>query len=444
MKPRGHWPGAFICKNYWRSVKTAWALAIKHGSGVATPAHIRAVAARVARAYQQGEKIAVVASAMGKSTDQLIALASQVGENICPREMDALMATGEQKTISLLAMAPQNLGVPAMSFTGAQCGMLTNTNHSRAKILQIKADAVEACVAAGKVPVVAGFQGVSQDGSITTLGRGGSDTTAVALAAALGWDCQIYTDVDSIFTADPRKCPGAKPLHRVTYEEMMEMASLGAGVLETRSVELAKKYGVKLYLGRSLEEDLRKGTYIMEWNETFEDMPVTGLSIKENCAMFTIDGLAPDGSGVSRIFELVAELDVNVDMISQQTLPSGVLASFSCSEADAKLLLGRMETGGFPRQPASGDPDQTLPGGGGNAYPWGHRRRRLYRLDPGGHPLLPGDHLGDLYLPHRGPSESGQSHPGIGGYLPAPGRPAGSPAGVTSGRHCRQSIYQFQ
>ena len=321
------------------------------GSSVATPAHIRAVAARVARAYQQGEKIAVVASAMGKSTDQLIALASQVGENICPREMDALMATGEQKTISLLAMALQNLGVPAMSFTGAQCGMLTNTNHSRAKILQIKADAVEACVAAGKVPVVAGFQGVSQDGSITTLGRGGSDTTAVALAAALGWDCQIYTDVDSIFTADPRKCPGAKPLHRVTYEEMMEMASLGAGVLETRSVELAKKYGVKLYLGRSLEEDLRKGTYIMEWNETFEDMPVTGLSIKENCAMFTIDGLAPDGSGVSRIFELVAELDVNVDMISQQTLPSGVLASFSCSEADAKLLLGRMEAGGFPRQP---------------------------------------------------------------------------------------------
>ena len=206
------------------------------GSSVATPAHIRAVAARVARAYQQGEKIAVVASAMGKSTDQLIALASQVGENICPREMDALMATGEQKTISLLAMALQNLGVPAMSFTGAQCGMLTNTNHSRAKILQIKADAVEACVAAGKVPVVAGFQGVSQDGSITTLGRGGSDTTAVALAAALGWDCQIYTDVDSIFTADPRKCPGAKPLHRVTYEEMMEMASLGAGVLETRSV----------------------------------------------------------------------------------------------------------------------------------------------------------------------------------------------------------------
>ena len=206
-------------------------------------------------------------------------------------------------------------------------------------------------MAAGKVPVVAGFQGVSEDGSITTLGRGGSDTTAVALAAALGWDCQIYTDVDSIFTADPRKCPGAKPLHRVTYEEMMEMASLGAGVLETRSVELAKKYGVKLYLGRSLEEDLRKGTYIMEWNETFEDMPVTGLSIKENCAMFTIDGLAPDGSGVSRIFELVAELDVNVDMISQQTLPSGVLASFSCSEADAKLLLGRMEAGGFPRQP---------------------------------------------------------------------------------------------
>ena len=321
------------------------------GSSVATAAHIRAVAARVAKAYQQGEQVAVVASAMGKSTDALIALAREMGGADTPREMDALMATGEQQTVSLLALALQSLGVPAMSFTGAQCGMRTNSNHTRAKIVEIRAQAVEECIRSGKVPVVAGFQGVSQDGSITTLGRGGSDTTAVALAAALGWDCQIYTDVDSIFTADPRKCPGAKPLHRVTYEEMMEMASLGAGVLETRSVELAKKYGVKLYLGRSLEEDLQKGTYIMEWNETFEDMPVTGLSIKENCAMFTMGGLSADGKDVSRIFQLVAELDINVDMISQQTLPEGVLASFSCSAADAKLLLDKMETVGFPHRP---------------------------------------------------------------------------------------------
>lgn len=321
------------------------------GSSVATPAHIRAVAARVAKVYKAGGRVAVVASAMGKTTNKLIALAGELGEAPSPRELDALMATGEQKTVSLLAIALESLGVPAMSFTGAQCGMLTNANHARAKIVEIRAEGVRACIAAGKVPVVAGFQGVSEDGSITTLGRGGSDTTAVALAAALGWDCEIYTDVDSIFTVDPRKCPGAKPLHRVTYEEMMEMASLGAGVLETRSVELAKKYGVKLYVGRSLEADLTKGTYIMEHNAAFEDMPVTGLSIQENCAMFSLGGLAADGSGVSRLFELVAELDVNVDMISQQTLPEGAIASFSCSDADAKILLARMAEGGFPQRP---------------------------------------------------------------------------------------------
>ncbi len=321
------------------------------GSSVATPAHIRAVAARVARAYQQGEKIAVVASAMGKSTDQLIALASQVGENICPREMDALMATGEQKTISLWPWPYKTWGcrpcpLPAPS---AVCSPTPTTPGPRS--YRSRRTRWKPAWRRARCRWWPGSRGSARTAPSPPWAGAARDTTAVALAAALGWDCQIYTDVDSIFTADPRKCPGAKPLHRVTYEEMMEMASLGAGVLETRSVELAKKYGVKLYLGRSLEEDLRKGTYIMEWNETFEDMPVTGLSIKENCAMFTIDGLAPDGSGVSRIFELVAELDVNVDMISQQTLPSGVLASFSCSEADAKLLLGRMEAGGFPRQP---------------------------------------------------------------------------------------------
>lgn len=319
------------------------------GSSVATMEKIKAVAACVAAARREGHDMVVVASAMGKTTNQLIALAKETGGADNARELDALMATGEQTTVSLLAMALEGMGVPAVSLTGAQCGFLTNANHSRAKIVDIKDDVLKARIAEGKVVVVAGFQGIDEHGDITTLGRGGSDTTAVALAAKLGWDCEIYTDVESIFTVDPRKCPGAKRLHRITYDEMMEMASLGAGVLETRCVEIAKKYGVKLYLGKPLETDKTKGTYIMmENNESFESMPITGISLKEDCAMVTVTGAPGDGRCVDDVFALVASLDVNVDMISQQILADGVALSFSCSLDDAALLQREYSARGLP------------------------------------------------------------------------------------------------
>lgn len=309
------------------------------GSSVATLEKIKAVAQCIAEIKKSGQDIVVVASAMGKTTNQLIALAKETGGSGNARELDALMATGEQTTVSLLAMTLDGMGIPAVSLTGAQSGFLTNDNHSRAKIMDIDTSMLESYVSQGKVVCVAGFQGVDALGNITTLGRGGSDTSAVALAAKLGWDCEIFTDVESIFTIDPRKCPGAKRLHRITYDEMMEMASLGAGVLETRSVEIAKKYGVRLYLGQSLERDRKKGTYIMESNETLEAMPVTGISLSDNCAMLNITNAPADGSCVSGIFKLVAQLDINVDMISQQLLSDGTIAlSFSCKPEDAVLL----------------------------------------------------------------------------------------------------------
>lgn len=318
------------------------------GSSVATVEKIKAVAERVAEVKRSGRDIAVVASAMGKTTNALIEMARQTGAQISARELDMLVSTGEQQTVSLLAMALNNLGVPAVSLTGAQCGFLTNDNHSRAKIRDIDVSNLQRHIAEGRVPVVAGFQGVNEAGDITTLGRGGSDTTAVALAAKLGWDCDIYTDVDGVYTVDPRRCPGAKRLYRITCDEMMEMASLGAGVLETRSVELAKKYNVNLYLAKTLE-DGRKGTYIMERDATFEDMPITGISIKENCVMQSIHGVSGDGKCVNDLFALIAELDINVDMISQQMLQGGeTTLSFSCSAEDAALLNRRIREENLP------------------------------------------------------------------------------------------------
>lgn len=319
------------------------------GSSVATIEKIKAVAECVARVKRAGQDIVVVASAMGKTTNALIELARQTGGADSAREMDALMATGEQTTISLLAMTLQGMGVPAISLTGAQSGFLTNNNHTRAKIMDIRTEALQKHLDEGKVVVVAGFQGVDEEGNITTLGRGGSDTTAVALAARLGWDCEIYTDVDSIFSIDPRRCPGAKPLNRITYDEMMEMAALGAGVLETRSVELAKKYRVRLYLGRSLESDKSKGTYIMEKDNAFEYMPVTGISLSDSCAVLNITNAPADGSCVSSLFAIISRLDINVDLISQQLLSDGAIAlSFSCKPENARLLQKAAAESGFP------------------------------------------------------------------------------------------------
>ncbi|MDD2189389.1 MAG: aspartate kinase [Eubacteriales bacterium] len=299
---------------------------------------IRAVAKHIASFRKEGDGIVIVASAMGGIKDELVSQAKQVGENIPKRELDALLATGEQKTVALLAIALQNLRVPAVSMTGFQSGFITTNQHSKARIKEINTERTEQFLKEGKVVVLAGFQGISEDGDITTLG-GGSDTTAVAIAAQLGWDCEIYTDVDAIFSIDPKIYPKAKKLDRITYEEMMELASGGAAILETRSVELAKKYNVKLYIGKSLESDKRKGTYVM--NDTFyiEEMPVTGISISDDCSIYSLQGMKNDGIVIASLFQLMADHNINVDMISKQIYGDNLCTvSFSCTDAQSEEL----------------------------------------------------------------------------------------------------------
>lgn len=307
------------------------------GSSVATPEKIMSIARRLAQLKRDGTDLVVVCSAMGKTTNGLIALAKQVNTNPSKREMDALLSTGEIQTVSLMAMALQALGVDAISMTGFQSGFITNDVHSKAFIKEINTERVEQYLHDGKIVVVAGFQGITEDGHITTLGRGGSDTTAVAIAAKLGCGCEIYTDVDAVYTVDPRIYPAARALSRISYEEMMEMASLGAGVLETRSVELAKKYGVSLYLGRTLETE-KKGTTVMSQQVFFEDMPVTGISIKEHCAIVTFRHMDYNAGTAASIFQLIARNNINLDMINQTILDGKVAFSFSCSDEQASAL----------------------------------------------------------------------------------------------------------
>ncbi|HEV3122204.1 MAG TPA: aspartate kinase, partial [Isosphaeraceae bacterium] len=219
------------------------------GTSVADADKIRAAARRAIRAHQRGDQVLLVASARGHTTDELIALAKEIHERPPAREMDMLLATGEQVSVALMAMAIQALGVPAISFTGAQIGIVTDSFHTKARIRNISTERMVQALAEGKIVIVAGFQGVDENYNITTLGRGGSDTTAVALAAVLGADaCEIYTDVDGVYTTDPRIVPEARKIDRISYDEMLELASLGAGVMHSRSVEFAKKYGVPIHV----------------------------------------------------------------------------------------------------------------------------------------------------------------------------------------------------
>ncbi|WP_458863179.1 aspartate kinase [Acidaminobacterium chupaoyuni] len=309
------------------------------GSSVATPEKITAIAGRIAQLHREGKEMVVVCSAMGKTTNGLIALAAQVSSHPSKREMDALLSTGEIQTVSLMAMALQEQGVDAISMTGFQSGFITNNTHSKAFIKELDLSRVEEELAGGRVVVVAGFQGITEDGNITTLGRGGSDTTAVAIAAKLGCDCEIYTDVNAVYTVDPRLYAPAKALRCISYEEMMEMASLGAGVLETRCVELAKKYGVRLYLGQTLETE-KKGTFVMNRQEleNFEDMPVTGLSIKDHCAIVSFRPMEYTAENAASIFALISRNHINLDMISQTILDGRIAFCCSCSDAQADEL----------------------------------------------------------------------------------------------------------
>jgi aspartate kinase len=286
------------------------------GTSVGSIERIGAIAAQVAATHKQGQQLVVVVSAMSGETDRLIALARQAAERPNPRELDVLLATGEQVSIALTCMTLENYGCPARSYTGAQVHILTDSAHTKARILGIDSQRIRSDLANGTVVVVAGFQGVDEHGNITTLGRGGSDTTAVALAAALKADeCQIYTDVDGVYTTDPRIVPEARRLDRVTYEEMLEMASLGAKVLQIRSVEFASKYNVPVRVLSSFVEG--KGTLICAEDETMEQPLISGVTANRDEAKLTMLGV-PDKPGIAaRILGPIAQANIEVDMIVQ-------------------------------------------------------------------------------------------------------------------------------
>jgi aspartate kinase len=315
------------------------------GTSLGSIERIGAIAARVAATHRQGQQLVVVVSAMSGETDRLIALAKQAAERPNPRELDVLLATGEQVSIALTCMALENQGCPARSYTGAQVHILTDSAHTKARILNIDSQRVRSDLANGTVVVVAGFQGVDEHGNITTLGRGGSDTTAVALAAALKADeCQIYTDVDGVYTTDPRIVPEAQRLDRVTYEEMLEMASLGAKVLQIRSVEFASKYNVPVRVLSSFAEG--KGTLICAEDETMEQPLISGVTANRDEAKLTMLGV-PDKPGIAaRILGPIAQANIEVDMIVQNVSADGTTDfTFTVHRNDyerAREILGKM------------------------------------------------------------------------------------------------------
>ncbi len=292
------------------------------GTSLADADRIRHVAERVTENHTAGNRVVVVVSAMGETTDELIGLARNVSERAHPREMDMLLTAGERISMALVAMAIEDYGVPAVSFTGSQAGILTTSVHGEAEIVDITPFRVSDALDEGKVVIVAGFQGVSPDSKdVTTLGRGGSDATAVALAAALGADvCEIYTDVDGIFTADPRMVAGARKLDEISYEEMLEYAGAGAGVLMPRSIEYAVRHDIPIHVRSSFHDGV--GTWVKE--ETMEQPVVRGVAHADAETKLTIHGV-PERRGVAAaLFEEIAGAGVNVDMIVQNAAIDGV------------------------------------------------------------------------------------------------------------------------
>jgi aspartate kinase len=292
------------------------------GTSVGSVERIRAVAERVAKARDRGDRLVVVVSAMAGETNRLFKLASELSEVPDARETDVLVATGEQVTAALLAIRLQAMGYPTVSFLGFQMNLATDSNHGRARIKSVQCDRVMRAIDGGKVVVVAGYQGVNSEGDITTLGRGASDLTAVALAAALKADaCEIYTDVDGVYTADPNVCPKAKKLARISYDEMLEMAGLGANVLQLRSVELARRYNVPLVVRSSFHE--AEGTWVGQEDESMEDMLVSGVTLDQNQSKITIAGVEDRPGLAARIFGPIAEAGIVVDMIIQNASADG-------------------------------------------------------------------------------------------------------------------------
>lgn len=309
------------------------------GTSVGSVERIQHVANRVIQEAERGNQVVVVVSAMGKTTDALVKLASDITDSPSKREMDMLLTTGEQVTISLLTMALQYKGYEATSLTGWQAGIQTEAVHSNARIQHIDTTRIQRQLDRGRIVVVAGFQGCSEDGSITTLGRGGSDTTAVALAAALkAAKCDIYTDVTGVFTTDPRYVEDARKLHSISYDEMLELANLGAGVLHPRAVEFAKNYQVPLEVRSSLENE--NGTIVEEEVSMEQNLVVRGIAFEDNISRVTIEGLNNELQTLSTIFTALAKEQLNVDIIIQNVTANNRLSiSFSIKTVDVESAL---------------------------------------------------------------------------------------------------------
>lgn len=310
------------------------------GSSVANPERIKNVAKRVVRYKKDGHDVVVVVSALGDTTDELIELAYKVTDDPSEREMDMLISTGEQISCALLAMAVEKLGVPAISFTGAQVGIITDTSHTKARILNISAaDRIREKLKEGKVVIVAGFQGISIKKEITTLGRGGSDLTAVALARALGAKiCEIYTDVDGVYTADPRIVKNAKKLSKISYDEMLELASLGAKVMQARSVEYGKRYDIPIHVRTSFSNV--EGTIICKEAKSMEKIDVSGVALQKDEAKVTICDV-PDKPGIAAIiFKELGSNNIVIDMIVQNVGRTGTTdVSFTVPTEDLAKTL---------------------------------------------------------------------------------------------------------
>lgn len=286
------------------------------GSSVANLKRIQSVAKRVAQYKKEGHKLVIVVSALGDTTDELLDLVYSITDEPSEREMDMLLSTGEQVSVALLAISLHQLGLEAISFTGAQVGIITDTSHTKARILKINAKRIEEELKKGKIVIVAGFQGITLNKDITTLGRGGSDLTAVALAQTLGAvKCEIYTDVEGVFSADPRIVKDAKKIDEISYDEMLEMASLGAQVMQARSIEMAKKFQVPIHVRSAFNN--KSGTMIIKEAKKMEDVVVRGITLNKNESKITICDV-PDRPGIaSKIFKSIAACDINVDMIVQ-------------------------------------------------------------------------------------------------------------------------------
>lgn len=329
------------------------------GTSVGTPERIHAVAEKIMACREQGHQLVVVVSAMSGETNRLLSLAEDMAKRPVPRELDVLLATGEQTTIALLSMALQARGCPARSYTGGQVHILTDDAHNKARIEDIDGARVNADLEAGRVVVVAGFQGVDKNGNITTLGRGGSDTTAVALAAALKADeCQIFTDVDGVYTTDPRVEPEARRLERITFEEMLEMASLGSKVLQIRAVEFAGKYNVPLRVLSSFEEG--EGTLITYEDDGVEQALISGIAFNRDEAKLTALRV-PDQPGVAHlILGPIAEANIDVDMIIQNVAADGKSTDFTFTvhrnDYERGLEILQKVAGEMGASEVSGDP----------------------------------------------------------------------------------------